>query len=228
MADLRNRKNVITGAPDVSASGGITLGKVAEKTEHIPKNVKDELAAELAAIAAGYIGNDGITKTVDRETEKIKDWNGDTVIVLTSEHSVMLKLVFLEGANAEVLKMIAGENNVTVGDDGSITVVDNADDLPHRSMDFHIKSQAGRKIRVFAPDAQVTNVGDVVYVRNDVIKYEVEIECFSDIDSNKLYSFISPAEDAAAASPGGAANAGTGVSPSPGGVPGSGDTEETD
>ena len=127
----------------------------------------------------------------------------------------MLKLIFLEGANAEVLKMIAGENNVTVNQDGSIKVVDNADDLPHRSMNFEIKGQSGRKIRVFAPDAQVTNVGDVVYVRNDVIKYEVEIECFTDVDSNKLYSFIAPAEDASP-SPGGGQGGGSGASPSPG------------
>lgn len=200
MADARNRKNVLTGAPDIDASGGIEIGKTVTKSEQIPKTVDDELNTELEMKPAGYVSSDGITKTVDRETEKIKDWNGDTVIVLTTEHSVILKLTFLESANAEVLKMVAGEENVEVLDDGTLKVVDNAEDLPHRSMNFTIKGQSSRKIRVFAPDAQVTNVGDVVFVRSDIIKYEVEIECFTDPDANKLYAYISPHPDDAASS----------------------------
>ncbi|CRH94722.1 Uncharacterised protein [Chlamydia trachomatis] len=99
----------------------------------------------------------------------------------------------MEGANAEVLKMVAGENNVTVTGD-TIKVVENADELPHRSIAFTIKGGNGSKILVFAPDAQATEVGDVSYVRSDVIKYQVTLECFG-VDNTKLISLIKRAED---------------------------------
>lgn len=147
----------------------------------------------MNAVAVGYIGNDGVTKTVDRQTEKIKDWNGDTVVVLTSEHTVTLKLTFMESANAALLKGVYGTENVTISKAKGmekIKLVENADALPHNSYTFEIKGAEDAKIRVFAPDAQVTSVGDVTFVKNDVIKYEVELECFADENNAKLYQFI--------------------------------------
>lgn len=190
--DLRNRNNVLVGAPDVTASGGALIGNVA-KLADIPGDATEALNAALKAVAVGYLGNDGVTKTVDRQTEKIKDWNGDTVVVLTSEHTVTLKLTFMESANAALLKGVYGTENVTISKAKGmekIKLVENADALPHNSYTFEIKGAEDAKIRVFAPDAQVTNVGDVTFVKNDVIKYEVELECFANENNVKLYQFI--------------------------------------
>lgn len=192
MADLRNRKNVIVGAPDVSASGGITIGKVADAPSQFPKTVDASLEA-LGHAPAGYVSEDGVVKTVDRSTDKIKDWNGDTILITQSDHSVTLQVTFMEGANGEVLKMIAGESNVQENGD-TLYVVDNADELPHRSIAFTIKGGNGSKILVFAPDAQVTEVGEVNYVRSDVIKYQATLECFG-VDNIKLLSLIKRGEN---------------------------------
>lgn len=193
MADLRNRRNVLVGAPDVQAAGGITIGPALKTSENFPTDASKELDASLKHVAAGYVSEDGVTKTVDRSTEKIKDWNGDTIIITQSDHSVTLQLTFMEGANGEVLKMIAGENNVTVSGD-TVSVVDNADELPHRSIAFYIKGGNGARILVFAPDVQVTEVGDVSYVRSDVVKYQATLECFG-VDNKKLISLIKRADD---------------------------------
>lgn len=201
MADARNRANVLTGAPDVQVGGGISIGKVATQKDQVPTDASGALSEGLSAKPVGYISSDGVTKTVDRTTEKIKDWNGDTVIVLTTEHSVILKTTFMEAANADLLKTVYGTENVKV-QAGAVTLVDNAEDLPHFSLDINIKSAGGRKLRVFGPDVQVTSVGDVSFVRNDVIKYEVEMECFADFQSNKLYTFIDRPSEAASASAG--------------------------
>lgn len=208
MADLRNRRNVIVGAPDVEASGGITVGPVATDVSTFPETADADLSASLNHKPAGYVSEDGIVKTVDRSTEKIKDWNGDTVLITQSDHSVSLQVTFMEGANGEVLKMIAGEGNVSNLSDGTIKVVDNADELPHRSIAFTIKGGNGSRILVFAPDAQVTEVGEVNYVRSDVIRYQATIECFG-VENQKLISLIKRADESGdvASSPSG--NAGT-------------------
>lgn len=193
MADLRNRRNVLVGAPDVQAAGGITIGPALKTSENFPTDASKELDASLKHVAAGYVSEDGVTKTVDRSTEKIKDWHGDTMVITQSDHSVTLQLTFMEGANGEVLKMIAGENNVTVSDN-TVRVVDNADELPHRSLAFYIKGGNGARILVFAPDVQVTEVGDVSYVRSGVVKYQATLECFG-VDNTKLISLIKRADD---------------------------------
>ena len=189
MADMRNRKNILVGAPDVKASGGMLIGDVVT-SEKVPTDATTPPTIGQQK-PVGYISEDGVTKTVDRSAEKIKDWNGDIVKVITSEHSVVIKFTVMEAANADLLKAIYGKNNVTISEEGSkIKTVDNADDLPHISWQADIKGDEDSKIRLFAPDAQVTSVGDVSFVKSDVIKYELELECFTDDASNKFYQFI--------------------------------------
>lgn len=190
MADLRNRRNVLVGAPEVLSAGGITIGPVATDASVFPDTVDAEIDGH---VPAGYISEDGVTKTVDRSTDKIKDWNGDTILIVQSDHSVTLQLTFMEAANADVLKMIYGEQNVI--DNGDvIKLIENADELEHRSIAFYIKGGNGSKILVYSPDVQVTSVGDVQYVRSDVIRYQVTLECFG-VDNQKLISLIKRAND---------------------------------
>mgnify|MGYP003083132027 CR=1 FL=1 len=187
----RNRANVLVGAPDVKASGGFLIGPVAENSELFPTDAKTALKDQLGLKPGGYISKEGVVKTVNRDTEKIEDWNGDTVIILQTSHSVELKLTVLEAANAYLLKHLFGDANVQVDTEGkNITIKDNAEEMPHFSLDFEIKGSATSKIRLFAADGQVTGVGDVSFVRSDVVKYELTIECFADVDDNKLYQFI--------------------------------------
>ena len=189
---MRNRNNVLVGAPDVKAAGGITLGDVVESGGTVPTDALAAIGADHDP--AGFVSEDGVTKTVDRTVEKIRDWNGDTIITVQSDHGVTLQLTFMEGANAAVLKRIFGEENVITDVDGNITIKDTAAELPHFSLNIEIKGSATKKIRLFAPDAQITETGDVTFVRSGVIQYQVTIECF-DVDDVKLYQFISDVVD---------------------------------
>ena len=186
---MRNRNNVLVGAPDVKAAGGITLGDVVPAGGAIPTDAVTAIDLSHGHEPAGFVSEDGVTKTVDRTIEKIRDWNGDTIITVQSDHGVTLQLTFMEGANAVVLKRIFGEENVII-DGENITILDTAAELPHFSLNIEIKGSATRKIRLFAPDAQITETGDVTFVRSGVIQYQVTIECF-DVDDVKLYQFIS-------------------------------------
>lgn len=204
MADARNRDFVAVGAPNVNASGGLLLGEVQKDATNFPKDASSELPTGLKAKPGGFIGEDGLTKTVDRSTEKIKDWNKDTVIVLETDHSVVVKFTFLEAANANVLKAVYGADNVKI-EGKNITVVDAAGELPHFSFVGELNGGEGKKGRIFVPDGQVTNVADITFKKDDVIKYEVEIECFA-VDNKKFIAHFevpkvaeSPSGDAGAA-----------------------------
>lgn len=195
MADNRNRQNVVVGAPDTQASGAALIGEPITDETQIPENATDTIPAGVNPEAAGFVGEDGLTKTVDRETENIRDWNGDDVVVLQTSHSVTFQLQFLEAANATVLRAVHGDENVEVGTSGALTVKENAAETPHKSFIFEINGGNGRKVRVVIPDGQVTETGDTVFSKSDVVRYDVTITCFPDSQGNKAYIFFGPVAD---------------------------------
>ncbi|MDO5535371.1 MAG: hypothetical protein Q4F65_12060 [Propionibacteriaceae bacterium] len=192
---FRNKSNVLVGAPDIKAGGGALIGAANPEKASYPTDATTALPAALSMKPAGFISADGVTKTVETNTEEIKDWNGDVVVTLLTDQKTTLRVTFLESANGTVLKAVSPTGAVTVEAD-LVTVRDTADERPHISIAFEIKGAKDKKIRLFAPDAQVTNVGDVTYVRSGVIQYEAELVCYVDDDGVGLYTFIETIADA--------------------------------
>ena len=187
----RNRANVLTGAPD-AVSGYFFAGPVMTTEAEFPTDATSALPVSLKSL--GYVGEDGVSKTVNRSTEQIRDWNLDLVAVVTSEHSVQLQATFLESANAEVLKIIAGDDNVIVDAvAGTVHVKETADDLPHRAVAFEIKGNGDTSARVFSADSQASAIGDVTFAKAGIISYQVTFECYADVSGAKLHTFFDTA-----------------------------------
>ena len=109
----------------------------------------------VAFVAAGYIGEDGVTESNGRTTDKIRAWGGDTVKVLQTDYSVTYSFTFLESHNTSVLEAVYGDDNVvtTPATDtvGTLHAVKrNADQLPHKRFIFEIRD-GDAKIRIVVP-----------------------------------------------------------------------------
>jgi hypothetical protein len=173
--------NVAAGVP--LATGGVSMAPLGTA---IPTDATTALGAGFTA--AGYIGEDGLSESADRSTEKIKAWGGDVVKVVQTDFSTTYTFTFLETHNTEVLETVYGEDNVTVTaattTKGTLrTVKVNADTLPHKVFVFDMKDGDAR-IRICVPDGQVTEVGEISYSDSDVIGYEVTVEAFRDATLN--------------------------------------------
>lgn len=169
--------NIVAGAP--LATGGVSIGPLGTA---IPTDATTALVA--AYKSAGYIGEDGLTESADRSTEKVKAWGGDVVKVLQTDFSTTYKFTFLETLNSDVLKAVYGDQNVTVtpadATKGTLhTVKVNADVLPHKVFVFDVKDGVAR-IRIVVPDGQITEVGEITYSDGEVIGYEVTVEAYRD------------------------------------------------
>lgn len=177
---------IVTGAP-VTATGGVCF---ADATAAAPTDATEAL--DPAWIKGGFIGEDGVTRTTDASDEKIKAWGGDTVKIVRTEHSITYTFQFLESANADVLKLIHGEENVVIAGN-KVTVKHTAKMPPRKSYVLDMKD-AETGLREYIKDGQITTSGDVTFVHSDVIRYEVTIECFPDAAGVKAMSFVdSPA-----------------------------------
>lgn len=178
--------NVVAGVP--LATGGILIG---DTTATAPATAADALTG---FVAAGYIGEDGVTETNERSTDRIRAWGGDTVKVVQTEHNVSYQFTFLETLNREVLEAVYGEDNVTTTaatvSSGTLHEVQvNASTLPHKSYVFEVKD-GDAKIRIYVPDGQITEVGDITYSDSEVIGYQVTVECYADSLGNKAYKYL--------------------------------------
>lgn len=169
--------NVLAGRP--LATGGVLIGPLGTAA---PTDATTELDAGF--LAAGYIGEDGLTEGTERSIEKVKAWGGDTVKVLQTDYSVTYSFTFLESLNAEVLKAVYGDDNVTTTPadttNGTLhTVKLNSDVLEHKSFVFEVKDGDAR-IRIHVPDGQVIETGEVTYNDSEVIGYQVTVEAYRD------------------------------------------------
>lgn len=140
--------------------------------------------------ALGYVDENGVTLGLPGEGDvtPIKAWqNGATVRVLrsASEDSPTLQMAFLE-TKVEVVEFVLGVT-VTAGQtDGSFEYKVQARTAKSVVLDVVDGSEL---IRLYAPNAKVTEITDVVFVSTDAIKFGCTLAL--DIDPVKDYNFKS-------------------------------------
>lgn len=151
----------------------------------LPTTASETLAAAFKSL--GGISDAGVTKTQGRDVTKVKDYGGDVIATPQSDYSNTFKVTFVESTNLEVLKAVFGSGNVTETANGFI-VDENSDPLPKSVfVTDHLLGADGLR-RQIAAIAQPTSVGDVVYVHNDIVKYEVTFEAFPFVADSKKFN----------------------------------------
>lgn len=171
--------NVLVGFP--LTTGGVLAGPLGTT---LPTDATT--APDPGFIAAGYISEDGVTQTIDSDTEDIVAWGGDIVRVINTTHALSYQFSFLE-TNEAVLSEVYGEANVT-GSGADLSVAINSTPLPHRSYLLEVLD-GDRRVRIVIPDGQITERGEVVYVHTDAVKYEVTVTAYPDATGNKAYIY---------------------------------------
>ena len=173
--------NVSTGKPKVAgavyrAPAGTTL----------PTDATTALAAAFEDM--GYISEDGVTNSNSPNSDKIKEWGGSTVLVVVNNKEDSFKLTFLESLNADVLKTVYGDSNVTEGT-GTISVVANSAALTEHVYVIDMVMGGALK-RIVIPAGSLSELGDIVYKASEAVGYEVTLECLPDSSGNTHYEYI--------------------------------------
>ena len=176
-----NSANVSVGKP--LAAGGIFAGPT---TATIPTDATTTLTGFTGL---GYVSEDGLTNTVETDTESIQAWGGDTVLTVRTSRTETFAWTFIE-TNADVLAEVYGPDNVTGDLASGLTVIHNSKELPRRAYVFEILMTGDRVKRIVVPNGQITEVGDVVYTDGEAIGYEVTLSTFPDENGNTVYEYV--------------------------------------
>jgi len=176
---MTDSNKVLTGKP--LATGGVLMAPLGSTA---PTDATTALDAAFKG--AGYVGEDGLTESAERSTDKVKAWGGDIVKVVQTDFAVTYSFTFIETLNSEVLKAVYGKDNVTTtaatSTKGTLHAVKvNSDTLPRQAFVFEVKDGDAR-IRIYVPNGQITEVGEITYSDEDIIGYEVTVEAFRDSD----------------------------------------------
>lgn len=180
---MPNTANVSAGKPKVT--GAVHR---APKGTTLPTDATTALAS--AFVDMGYVSEDGVTNSNSPSTEKIKDWGGQTVLIVASDKPDTFKIKFLESLNPNVLQTVYGSSNVTTGT-GTISVVVNGADPGEYVYVIEIWMTGGALKRIVIPCGALSALADIVYKNNEAVGYEVTLDALPDSSGNNHYEYIS-------------------------------------
>ena len=179
-------KKVLVGAPDQSSTTGAV--NYADLNTTAPIDAGTALAAGYTK--CGYVSEDGLTISTDYGTTKIKDWSKNTVRTLLDEFTGEVTFAFIQ-TDYDGLCAIFGASHVNRSG-SKIKVSLGAHLAPAKSFAFNMKD-GDAKVRVYLPNAQAKLDGDLTFVANEPITWNVKLECNADSSGESIYVFVDEA-----------------------------------
>lgn len=178
-----NAKNVSAAKPKV---GGAAYYAPSGTT--LPTDATTALDATFASL--GYLSEDGLTNTPTIDSEELKAWGGDVVLPLQTGKSDHFSFTMLESLSEDVLKTYYGDSNVSGTLATGIAVAANALEHDEKSWAFEMVMRGGVLKRVVVPFGTVMEVGEVTYVDNGAVMYQVTLYTRPDSSGNTHYEYM--------------------------------------
>ena len=174
--------NVTTGKPKVA--GAVF---VAPTGTTLPTDATTALGTAFKEL--GYVSEDGVTNNNSPESENVKAWGGDTVLILQTAKEDTWTLTLIEALNADVLKTVYGDANVTTGT-GTITVNATSAQLADKVYVIEMSMKGGALKRVVIPTGSISELGEVVYKDDEAVGYELTITALPNASGVTHYEYI--------------------------------------
>lgn len=187
---MLNAHNVLIGSPDQLVTGAGLTAPLGTDLPDMTDVTKAGVTLDEAFKDFGFITEDGISLTLDRSTEVIKDWGLNAVRRYLSEFNGKLSFSFME-TNKNSLELIVGADHVdevaASSTDGHKMMVEFGAWLPDaRSWVFKIKDGSARVVIVL-PNALVTSISEVTVNSTSAITWQVDVECNADANGTSIY-----------------------------------------
>ncbi len=162
-------KNITVGKP--KTTGAVYVAPLGTT---LPTDASTALATDY--IELGHVSEDGITNENSPETEDIKAWGGTVVYSSQTEKTDTFTFALLETLKTDVLKVVYGDDNVTVAD-GNISINATTTELPERVYVIDMLLRNGSLKRIVIPDGKISEIGEITYKDDELASYELTITC---------------------------------------------------
>lgn len=183
---MQNADNIAIVRPDVNGASWVGSDSAA-----VPTNAVDPLTGYTSE---GWLTEDGITMTVNKETTDIKGFGGKTAISVDTAYDVEFKYKPMEW-NETVAATMFGSDNVQ--SDGKTVKIDGAQVGPQKRV-FEMMGLNSEKYRVVVPKMQLTGIGDLPFKHDEPMASELTFKALPDEDGVMVYIYKAEAAEAAA------------------------------
>lgn len=182
-------ENVSYAKPSIT--GAIS---VAPKGSKLPTDAVSKLDPSFKTL--GYINEDGLTNALESDSETIKAWGGDTVLVIKNGTEDTFTFKLIEILNVDVLKFVYGSKNVSGTLEEGITVKVNSKDAEEVTLAIDMILANDALKRIVIPNATISEIAEVEYIDNDAVGYEVTVLAKSaeEYDGDTHREFIKKSE----------------------------------
>lgn len=149
-------------------------------------------------LPVGMISEDGLTYAIDEDSEEFKAWGQTSPfrkVVTGSVRTFQMTLWETQRIITKSLMYRLAVADLQPDVDGVTTFAESATPNPDRRAWVFDVYDGESMLRMFAPEAEVSERGDVVYKGDEVTGYEVTVSVYPDAAGNLLYhtSKIDPA-----------------------------------
>ncbi|GAA2618739.1 hypothetical protein SMC26_40300 [Actinomadura fulvescens] len=147
---------------------------VAAPTATAPTNSTSPVPSGYAD--AGFLNEDGLTESYDEDTNEVRAWqNGQIVRTLTSSSNATLAFTMIETKRTSLELYHKGSTITSIAGGYQLDVKPPTPD-PRR---FILDVLDGTLVtRLYVPNGEVTERGEITYVNDEVISYNVTITCY--------------------------------------------------
>lgn len=175
-------------ARDVDAVyvGADGRGYVAPRGTSAPTSASATLNAAFKEL--GWLHEDGLVEAANADSAEIKAWDGTTVrkVMTSSEFTFQVKLL---ETNEHTLELYySGSAVATDGGTGSKVDV-KAPESDRRAFVFDVLDGA-HVARIYIPDGEVTERGDITYANGEPIAYDVTITAYPNSNGVSFTKFF--------------------------------------
>jgi hypothetical protein len=181
-----NPNNVTVGKPLVSGSLF-----VAPTTAPLPTDALTALPTAYKNL--GYASEDGVVNAIETDSEDIKAWGGDVVLITQTSRTETIQTTLIEYSNIEANKIAFGVENVieeTIEGEPTITkVLGNAKDKKANHLVIELVLNNNKRQRIVIPFAKVTEVGEITYTDGEAVGFEVTFSATADTYGNTSYRY---------------------------------------
>lgn len=178
-----NVANVTAGTPDMS--GYVYIAAIGTTA---PTDTSTLPSADWTEL--GYISDQGLVNANSPANNNVKEWGGNVVLSVLSEKPDTFKFKLLEVLNQDVLEVIYGAGNVSLDQNGMLTVSATADQATHYMWCFDMIVTGSKKKRIFIADGCLTSLAEIQYLNNDATGYDITITAYPNSSGVTHIEFI--------------------------------------
>lgn len=188
---MANATYVSTGKP--KANGAIYRGPLGAT---LPTDASSAINTSVF-YELGFVSEDGVTNNNTADSDTVKDWGGQTVLVLQTEKPDEFTITLIEALNPNVLATVYGTNHVAYnGTAGTITIEATADQLADQSYIIDMQMKGGALKRIVIPSGSLSELGEIVYKADEAIGYEITLNAIP-VNGVTHYEYIQLASGSA-------------------------------